>query len=75
MQLVAAVLLIIFCLEPKHAFGPRLDLSGFPSQPEKPLLILWIYILIGFATYPKFKKKRKKTPQLIHFQINKAVTG
>lgn len=75
MQLVVAVLLIIFCLKPKHAFVPRLDLSGFPSQPEKPLLMLWIYILIGFTTYPKFKKKKEKNPQLIHFQINKAVTG
>lgn len=56
MQLVVPVLLIIFCLKPKHASVPHLGLSGFPSQPDKPLLILWIYVLIGFTTYPKLKQ-------------------
>ena len=56
MQLVVPVLLIIFCLKPKHASVPRLGLSGFPSQPDKPLLILRLYVLIGFTTYPTLKQ-------------------
>lgn len=61
MQLVVPGLLIIFCLKPKHASVPRLGLSGFPSQPDKPLLILRIYVLIGFTTYPKLKQTHTHT--------------